>query len=73
MTLSTVDDLIRLRRQDTIQRPLVALPASEYGLLDFEELNGCDLDVFTDAAAKVLMSRGLSPSVSRNPSRSLRP
>jgi acyl-coenzyme A synthetase/AMP-(fatty) acid ligase len=65
MTLCTVDDLIRLRSQDVTQPPVVALPASEYGLLDFEELTGRDLDVFTDAAANALMSHGLLPSVSK--------
>jgi hypothetical protein len=66
MTLSTTDDLIRLRGQDITQIPLVALPATEHGLLDFEELTGRDLDVFTDGATKVLVSRGLQPSVGDN-------
>lgn len=63
LSLRTVDELIRQRAQDSDQRPLVVFSASEHGLMDFEQFTGLDLDRFTDAAAKVLISRGLQPVV----------
>jgi hypothetical protein len=63
-SLHTVDDLIRLRAQDSNQQPLLALSASEHGLTDFEYFTGHDLDRLTDVATKLWMSRGLGPAVS---------
>lgn len=54
-----IDDLFKARAKDKIQKPLIAFPASERGVSDFEIFTGLDLDRFVEHAARYYLQAGL--------------
>jgi len=60
----TYDQLLRQRAIDEDQTPLFAYPKSQFGVADFEFINGRQLNRFVDGAVKSLRSAGLHDMVS---------
>jgi hypothetical protein len=60
----TYDRMLRQRGTDKDQTPLIAYPKSQFGVADYEFINGKTLDGYVDGAVKALISAGLSPVVS---------
>ncbi|KAL8933717.1 MAG: hypothetical protein Q9216_006236 [Gyalolechia sp. 2 TL-2023] len=54
-----IDDLFKQRAKDQVQKPLIAFPASERGIIDFEYFTGQDLDRFVEHAARYYLQAGL--------------
>ena len=63
-SLRFVDDLIRQRASEPDNPPLVAFPASDSGLTDFEMFTAQDLDRYVEAVGMDLIDRGIEPAVS---------
>lgn len=59
--LHVLDDLIRRRAADFIQRPILAYPSSEKDATSYSYYNGQDLDRMIDQVASVLINNGFQP------------
>ena len=61
--LNFIDDLIRLRSSESQQKPILACPRAKSSVVDYETFNAKDIDILTDNAVRVLVSRGLKSQV----------
>jgi hypothetical protein len=68
--LHVVDDLIRLRASDMVQRPILAYPSSDQNAASFAYYTGQDLDEMINQAVNVLMNDGFQPVSALNSPRS---
>lgn len=59
--LHVLDDLIRHRAADFIQRPILAYPSSKKDATSYSYYNGQDLDQMIDQVASVLINNGFQP------------
>ena len=59
--LNVLDDLIRLRAGDFIQKPILAYPSLENDATSYTYYNGQDLDEMIDQVASLLISNGFQP------------
>lgn len=59
--LRVLDDLIRLRAGDVIQRPILAYPSSDKDAASYRYYTGQDLDDMIDQTVTVLMNDGFQP------------
>ncbi|KAJ5987772.1 AMP-dependent synthetase/ligase, partial [Penicillium waksmanii] len=59
--LHVLDDLIRHRAADFVQRPILAYPNSENDAASYSYYTGQDLDQMIDQVASVLMVNGFQP------------
>jgi hypothetical protein len=62
--LYTYDQMLRQRGADEDQTPLIAYPKSEFGVSDYEFVNGKTLNRFVDDGVNALMKAGLEAVVS---------
>jgi hypothetical protein len=62
--LYTYDQMLRQRGTDKDQTPLIAYPKSQFGVTDYEFIDGKTLDRYVDGGVKALMDMGLSAVVS---------
>lgn len=65
-SLFTFDQMLRQRALDEDQTPLFASPKSQYGVTDYEFINGKELNRFVDGGVKAFIKIGLSPVVGSN-------
>jgi hypothetical protein len=66
-SLYTYDQMLRQRGLDGDQTPLIAYPKSQFGVVDYEFINGKTLNRFVDAGVNTLMKSGLAAVVGVNP------
>ncbi|RDW78967.1 putative NRPS-like enzyme (JCVI) [Aspergillus mulundensis] len=59
--LNTLDDLIRVRAADAVQKPILAYPKSQDGVIEYEYFTGEDLDSMIDEVVVRLMDMGFKP------------
>lgn len=69
--LNVLDDLIRLRAADHVQRPILAYPSSEKDAASYTYYTGRDLDEMIDNVVAVLVESGFPPVRHNSHSRSI--
>lgn len=67
--LLVVDDLLRRAASESAQRPLLAYPKSEHGLVDYELFSALKLDHYVSQAAQIFIGFGLCFVVGGVPSK----
>jgi hypothetical protein len=62
--LYTYDQMLRQRGADEDQTPLIAYPKSQFGVADYEFIDGKTLNRFVDGGVNALMKAGFEAVVS---------